>query len=456
MHWSRTGRLRGDDDDDDEARRGRGWFRDTDGLFKNVFGGEKESDTERLDFDSTVSADAAIRSSSSEGTEDASASSSTSRTATTRVTAYAPRAFADLRRKFGITEETFRKSIIDGGPYVSFQSNSKGAARVGGFFFFTRDGAYMIKTIKKEEAKTFLAMLPKYHEFMKRGFNSKRSLLTRFCGMYRVKLPEEERVFVVMNAVFPPEGSTFISERFDLKGSTVGRECSAEERLGKNPVLKDLDLAREAEDELVAAAARSAMTTTTTASPSSHGINVGPRTKSELLYQLRRDAAFLSSCGVMDYSLLVGVVDVDLRRRGGKSRILRRRNRRPLTAVLPAAVVVPLRHLCAPASFLARTTLDALESTLLSTVPYSPLPYYGAEHCGVNGGSLSVLRGRRKGRKALYYLGVIDFLQPWTTRKALERELKGLILGHDRHAISCVDPEEYASRFLKFLDAHVT
>ncbi len=34
---------------------------------------------------------------------------------------------------------------------------------------------------------------------------------------------DEEKFFLIMNSVFPPESSKFISERFDLKGSTVGR-----------------------------------------------------------------------------------------------------------------------------------------------------------------------------------------------------------------------------------------
>jgi hypothetical protein len=93
------------------------------------------------------------------------------------ITAYAPETFADLRSRFGIPEKDFRQSILHSGPYVSFQSNSKGAARAGkngvesvaallsmrsrfltdtccpkgGVFFFTRDGAYMIKTIKVSE-----------------------------------------------------------------------------------------------------------------------------------------------------------------------------------------------------------------------------------------------------------------------------------------------------------------
>uniref|UniRef100_A0A7S4APM4 PIPK domain-containing protein n=1 Tax=Pseudo-nitzschia australis TaxID=44445 RepID=A0A7S4APM4_9STRA len=180
---------------------------------------------------------------------------------------------------------------------VSFQSNSKGAARSGGVFFFTADGAYLIKTIPEREKHAFLAMLPSYHRHMKQ--HGKTSLLTRFCGMYGITIQQEdhdttsgsgsgsnsnsggttipsslddnnnnnnndasssslnsfaptekEYTFVVMNAVFPAESNRFISERFDLKGSTVGREVSKEELRSKGTmaVLKDLDLKREVDD----------------------------------------------------------------------------------------------------------------------------------------------------------------------------------------------------------------
>jgi hypothetical protein len=67
---------------------------------------------------------------------------------------FCPQAFANLRSTFGIAEDSYRNSMFGSGPFVSFQSNSKGAARVGGVFFFTRDGAYMIKTIKVRVLKT--------------------------------------------------------------------------------------------------------------------------------------------------------------------------------------------------------------------------------------------------------------------------------------------------------------
>jgi len=41
-----------------------------------------------------------------------------------------------------------------------------------------------------------------------------------------------------------------------------------------------------------------------------------------------------------------------------------------------------------------------------------------------------------------------------TTRKVMERKFKGLA-GYDTNAISAVTPEEYATRFLEFLDKHI-
>lgn len=160
---------------------------------------------------------------------------------TAQLKVFSPQTFKALRAMFGVDETSFLDSILKSGPFVSFQSNSKGAARVGGFFFFTQDGAFMVKTIKKAEIGTVLEMLPKYYTFMQQ--NARRSLLTRFCGLYSVKIHDnnssgDECVFLIMNSVFPAEGSHFITERFDLKGSTVGRECAPEERKRKDYVMK--------------------------------------------------------------------------------------------------------------------------------------------------------------------------------------------------------------------------
>src|ERR1700678_2056488 len=67
------------------------------------------------------------------------------------------------------------------------------------------------------------------------------TLLSRFYGLHRVKLPRGRKIhFVIMNNLFPPHKD--IHETFDLKGSTVGR-MYPEDMAEKNPraVLKDLN-----------------------------------------------------------------------------------------------------------------------------------------------------------------------------------------------------------------------
>jgi hypothetical protein len=362
-----------------------------------------------------------------------------------RVTAYAPDCFAELRSFYGIGESQFRRSILESGPYVSFHSNSKGSARVGGFFFFTRDGAFMIKTIKKDEVEALLDMLPRYYRYMKR--NGRRSLLTRFCGMFDVVLSDpraesaSSHTFVVMNAVFPPEGSRIISERFDLKGSTLGREVSIDEResKGANAVLKDLDLAREVE------LLRTLQQRGGRIIPS-YGIDLGPNAKAIFMAQVRRDVQFLVDCQVIDYSLLVGVAkesqsmsDADLRIMDQmEGRLQQRRTMEPnLLSSVISGIFLPFRFLLSPSL--------PLGSKFATTA----LP----GHCVVDAGPLSQLLGRRLGSRAVYYFGLIDFLQPYNTKKAIEYRLKSVL--YKQGAFSCVPPKEYADRFLNYLDRHI-
>lgn len=450
-------------------------------------------DPSKLDFDATISGVVRIPCIVDGPTKNTQTLSSTS----VRVKAFAPKTFRDLRNKcFGVSEKEYAKSILNvvqNGistddqfdeqldfsndidttvtniietiirrgkrsqkssnhiktlPYISFQSNSKGAARSGTFFFFTSDGAYMVKTVKKEEAKAFVEMLPKYHRFMSKHVNARNSLLTRFCGMYSVHfisekdkhtanedkwdgglfsstqdlsagVADDERVYVVMNSVFPPQASAFITERFDLKGSTVGRECSTEEKQtkGANAVLKDLDLKREVQLELEGFASDQQHKKNQV----KYGIQIGSRKKATLLAQLERDVTLLNECNVLDYSLLVGVADLTLRKR--------------ISSNTNVNVPKALQHFF--------RWMD------------SPMPYYGAWLTKVDGGNLSSIRGTRMGKDVFYYMGVIDFLQPWTMKKRLERDLKGLV-GYDKTAISCVAPSDYAARFLSFIDCHVT
>lgn len=87
------------------------------------------------------------------------------------------------------------------------------------------------------------------------------TLISRFYGLHRVKLPRGRKIhFVIMNNLFPPHKD--VHETYDLKGSTVGRlwrdkasEADGQgqtettnsekerrrEKKRSNPVLKDLN-----------------------------------------------------------------------------------------------------------------------------------------------------------------------------------------------------------------------
>lgn len=290
-------------------------------------------------------------------------------------------------------------------------------------------------------------MLPSYHKYMMR--NSKKSLLTRFCGVYGVQLlkvderkqqrktkeMENEQYFLIMNSVFPVEASKFIRERFDIKGSTVGRSCSKEEIEQKKSlaVYKDLDLVNE---KLYYGAEGDSR------HPWKTGMEFGERLKSSLLNQLRHDVGLLMKCDVMDYSLLMGVVMLDDDQKPTMYK---------MTLGKTSCSSDPLSVISSPLLYICARIISAGEK-LLSSVLTVPFPYYGADLCGVDCGKLSRIEGRRHGRRAVFYLGLIDFLQPWTTRKLFERELKGLV-GYNKHLISCVNPQLYASRFLEFVDS---
>ena len=176
--------------------------------------------------------------------------------------------------------------------YILSELGSPGKS--GSFFYFSRDYRFIIKTIHHTEHKFLRKILPEYYQHVKAN---PHTLLSRFYGLHRVKLPRGRKIhFVIMNNLFPPHKD--VHETYDLKGSTVGREYP-EEKAEKNPraVLKDLNwINRKRQLEL------------------------GPEKRALLTEQLRRDSELLKHLHVMDYSLLVGIHNVA---RGNKDNVRR-------------------------------------------------------------------------------------------------------------------------------------
>jgi 1-phosphatidylinositol-4-phosphate 5-kinase len=194
---------------------------------------------------------------------------------------YAPWVFRRLRELFRLDPADYLMSLTS--KYILSELGSPGKS--GSFFYFSRDYKYIIKTIHKGEHKFLRHILKEYHNHVSKDPNT---LLSQFYGLHRVKIAYGKKIyFVVMNNLFPPHRD--IHRTFDLKGSTVGRDFH-EEDLEKNPraTLKDLNWLRR-----------------------NLHLEFGPIKKQMFIEQMERDVKLLQRLRIMDYSLLVGIHDLE-------------------------------------------------------------------------------------------------------------------------------------------------
>mmetsp|Transcript_22649 Transcript_22649/g.28575 ORF Transcript_22649/g.28575 Transcript_22649/m.28575 type:complete len:523 (-) Transcript_22649:130-1698(-) len=365
--------------------------------------------------------------------------------------AYAPVIFHRIRDMAGVDKQRFLHSVCGSDNFIEFISNAKS----GQFFFYSHDGRYMIKTQTQEEKSFLRRILPDYYSHLK---HNPHSFITHFYGMYRVKIPDLGKSihFVIMKSVFNTELE--IHKIWDLKGSTLGRRAKR-----GDSVHKDLDIMDEGRK-----------------------ISVGAETKEGIMNQLKNDAEFLSKMHIMDYSLLLGVhLQTAISER--KSAILTRTNtpmRRKKFFESEQNETVIQHFMNGAKSIFNKShgsstgndtpltnnsyedesddsdgeTDDADVSTIgeLETVltffdapkyreMIPPNPYSAREDLGIESKSSGDI-------KEVYFAGIIDILQLYNARKWGETMMRKTI-GAAEKDISCVSPEVYADRFVKFFDA---
>jgi 1-phosphatidylinositol-4-phosphate 5-kinase len=193
---------------------------------------------------------------------------------------YAPWVFRHLRAKFKLDPGDYLMSLTS--KYILSELGSPGKS--GSFFYFSRDYKYIIKTIHHAEHKFLRKILKEYYSHVEQNPNT---LLSQFYGLHRVKMPYGKKIhFVVMNNLFPPHRD--IHQTFDLKGSTIGRDFK-EEDLEKNPraTLKDLNWLRR-----------------------DLHLEFGPEKRRVFFEQMEKDVHLLQRLKIMDYSMLVGIHDL--------------------------------------------------------------------------------------------------------------------------------------------------
>ncbi|KAF7456517.1 Phosphatidylinositol-4-phosphate 5-kinase [Cryptosporidium felis] len=312
---------------------------------------------------------------------------------------YNPMVFRKIREICHISPESYIRSV---GPEqllgnmvlgnLSSMNELCSEGKSGAFFYYTTDGRFLIKTVEKKTASFFRSILDKYYKHIESNPNS---LITRIYGLHalRFKKPLLKPIhmlrdqisnnnhsiirknkihkifFIVMENIFhtPVE----IHRRYDIKGSLVGRSTPPILQQDRTIALKELDMKSNGEM-----------------------LFIHEESQTELLEQLEIDCRFFEQYNIMDYSLLIGIHDVQ--------------------EDFP-------------------NILSLIESK------------DGRRFVGILSSD----------RKKVYYLGFIDFFSTWNTLKKFERLYKTITIGSST-GISAIPPDKYALRFMRFIKSRLT
>lgn len=301
------------------------------------------------------------------------------------LTEYAPHIFLKLREYFNIDSLEYAHSLslsnLCAGLLLGSWSNVlqplQSTARSGSFLFRSPDQRFIVKAIRESECQFLFGTLlsPYFHHIVQCGADT---LLPRFLGLYRLRqVSVADHYILVMKNTFPREieQELIVTEQFDLKGSTTGRTSRAAD--GSAPAggtLKDLDWG-------------------------SRHMTINTGDLDFFLKRLNNDCKFLEANELLDYSLLVGVHQIQY----------------PTDAVLDA----------------------------MSSAAWDPVRWGGPRE------SFAILAPPNTSHSELYFVGLIDILTRYDLLKMGEHTFKSIFI--NSNTISCVPPTHYRNRFQKYI-----
>ncbi|XP_042151699.1 phosphatidylinositol 4-phosphate 5-kinase type-1 alpha isoform X1 [Oncorhynchus tshawytscha] len=307
-----------------------------------------------------------------------------------RFKTYAPIAFRYFREMFGIRPDDYLYSLCN---EELIELSNSGAS--GSLFYVSSDDEFIIKTVQHKEAEFLQKLLPGY--FMNLNQN-KRTLLPKFYGLYCIQAGGKNIRIVVMNNLLPRAVRMHL--KYDMKGSTYKRRASAKERERAVPTFKDLDFIQDLPD----------------------GLLLEPDNYNALSKTIQRDCLLLQSFKIMDYSMLVGIHNLEqaARERAGEEVA----DQRPPPSQGQKSLYC--------------TAIEAIQGEAHGK---------GAVDTEDNMGGIPARNS--KGKRMLVYIGIIDILQSYRFVKKIEHSWKALV--HDGDTVSVHRPGFYADRFQKFM-----
>ncbi|XP_064596503.1 phosphatidylinositol 4-phosphate 5-kinase type-1 alpha-like isoform X2 [Liolophura sinensis] len=345
-----------------------------------------------------------------------------------RFKTFAPVAFRYFRELFGIQPDDFMLSLCD---EAMVELSNPGAS--GSIFYITSDDEFIIKTVQHKEAEFLQKLLPGYYMNLNQN---PRTLLPKFYGLYCYQCGGKNIRFVVMNNLLP--SSIKLHEKYDLKGSTYKRKASKSERAKPSPTLKDLDFLDNHPEGLI----------------------LEKETYDALIKTINRDCMVLESFKIMDFSLLLGVHNLDFteRRRGVSEERGGAGPTSPTESQVPSTSDGSQEGGAQPSGpgkanlqrgKSLRTRL-AQYSTALEAIQANTEPVE-IDNEDVPPGGIPARNG--KGERLLLYIGIIDILQSYRLKKKLEHSMKAILTDGD--TVSVHRPSFYSNRFQQFFSQKV-
>ncbi|XP_042234775.1 uncharacterized protein LOC121874613 [Homarus americanus] len=288
----------------------------------------------------------------------------------------------------------------------------------GSIFYLTNDDEFIIKTVQHKEADFLQKLLPGYYMNLNQN---PRTLLPKFFGLYNYQCNAKNIRLITMNNLLP--SSIKMHQRYDLKGSTYKRKASKYERSKDSPTFKDLDFMEHHPD----------------------GILLEAETYKALINTIARDCRVLTSFKIMDYSLLVGIHNLDQAAKKKAQEKERRLNGGDGGTAEDGSGEGAEGSSLTRSRSINRHKLVA-HSTAMESIQADSDPIDEEDQVPPGG----IPARNAKGERLLLFLGIIDILQSFRLKKKLEHTFKSMI--HDGDTISVHRPTFYAQRFLKFME----
>ncbi|XP_077582528.1 phosphatidylinositol 5-phosphate 4-kinase type-2 gamma-like isoform X2 [Stigmatopora nigra] len=312
---------------------------------------------------------------------------------------YCPQVFRNLRERFGIEDPDYQVSLARSPPLKDWEGSCERLLLV------SYDRTLVVKEISSEEVAEMHNILSEYHQHVVTCYGS--TLLPQFLAMYRVTVESEDNYLLVMRNMFSHR--LHVHWKYDLKGFLVSREATFKEKVKELPTYKDIDFVNNMQK-----------------------VYVCDEVKERLMDKLNRDIEFLVRMRIMDYSLLLGIHDVERAEREEEEEMESSNGEEEEDESNQSLV---------PGS----TSPEGIAGYMNSFKPMGPGefdPYVDV---------YAIQSAVGAPRREVYFMGLIDVLTQYDAKKKAAHAAMAVKHGAGAE-ISTVHPEQYAKRFKEFVN----